>query len=82
MLREHGKIDFLVNNAGITRDHTIRKMSVEEWQAVLQVNLSGPFFMIKAVLESMLGAGFGRIVNISSVVGEYRQLRPGELCGR
>jgi acetoacetyl-CoA reductase len=69
VLREHGRIDFLVNNAGITRDHTIRKMTVEEWEAVLQVNLSGPFFMIKAVLETMLAQGYGRIVNVSSVVG-------------
>jgi acetoacetyl-CoA reductase len=69
VLREHGRIDFLVNNAGITRDHTIRKMTIEEWEAVLQVNLSGPFFMIKAVLESMLAQSYGRIVNVSSVVG-------------
>jgi acetoacetyl-CoA reductase len=69
VLREHGRIDFLVNNAGITRDHTVRKMTVDEWEAVLQVNLSGPFFMIKAVLESMLERGYGRIVNVSSVVG-------------
>jgi acetoacetyl-CoA reductase len=58
-----------VNNAGITRDHTIRKMTVEEWEAVLQVNLSGPFFMIKAVLDQMVEQKYGRIVNISSVVG-------------
>jgi acetoacetyl-CoA reductase len=70
VLAQHGRIDFLVNNAGITRDRTVRKMSVDEWEAVLQVNLSGPFFMIKAVLDTMLAQGFGRIVNISSVVGE------------
>jgi acetoacetyl-CoA reductase len=70
VLDEHKRIDFLVNNAGITRDHTVRKMTVEEWEAVLQVNLSGPFFMIKAVLDTMLEQGFGRIVNVSSVVGE------------
>jgi acetoacetyl-CoA reductase len=70
VLREHGRIDFLVNNAGITRDRTIRKMTIEEWEAVLQVNLSGPFFMIKAVLDTMIERSFGRIVNISSVVGE------------
>ncbi|HME81897.1 MAG TPA: 3-oxoacyl-ACP reductase FabG [Candidatus Eremiobacteraceae bacterium] len=65
----YGHIDFLVNNAGITADHTVRKMTVEEWQAVLAVNLSGPFFMIKAVLDHMLERDYGRIVNISSVVG-------------
>jgi NAD(P)-dependent dehydrogenase (short-subunit alcohol dehydrogenase family) len=70
VLAEHGRVDYLINNAGITRDHTVRKMTVEEWQAVLQVNLSGPFFMIKAVLDAMVAQGFGRIVNISSVVGE------------
>lgn len=70
VVQEHGRVDFLVNNAGITRDHTVRKMTVEEWEAVLQVNLSGPFFMIKAVLDIMLDQGFGRIVNVSSVVGE------------
>jgi acetoacetyl-CoA reductase len=65
----HGKVDILVNNAGITKDHTARKMTIEEWQAVLNVNLSGPFYMIKAVLDHMLERKFGRIVNISSVVG-------------
>jgi acetoacetyl-CoA reductase len=69
ILKEHGKIDILVNNAGITKDHTLRKMSVEEWQAVLNVNLSGPFYMMKAVLDHMLERKYGRIVNISSVVG-------------
>jgi acetoacetyl-CoA reductase len=66
---QYGHIDFLVNNAGITADHTVRKMTIEEWQAVLAVNLSGPFFMIKAVLDHMIERNYGRIVNISSVVG-------------
>ena len=70
VIAEYGKVDILVNNAGITKDHTTRKMTIDEWQAVLNVNLSGPFFMIKAVLDTMVTQGFGRIVNISSVVGE------------
>jgi len=65
----YGQIDFLVNNAGITADHTVRNMTVEEWQTVLAVDLSGPFFMIKAVLDHMVQRNYGRIVNISSVVG-------------
>jgi acetoacetyl-CoA reductase len=69
VIAAHGQVDILVNNAGITKDHTARKMTIEEWQAVLNVNLSGPFFMIKAVLDHMLDRGYGRIVNISSVVG-------------
>lgn len=69
VIAEHGRIDILVNNAGITKDHTVRKMTIDEWHAVLDVNLSGPFFMMKAVLDHMLERQFGRIVNISSVVG-------------
>lgn len=63
------RIDFLVNNAGITADHTVRKMTIEEWRTVLDVDLSGPFFMIKAVLDHMVSRQYGRIVNISSVIG-------------
>ena len=80
VIAEHGRVDILINNAGITKDHTARKMTVEEWQTVLNVNLSGPFFMIKAVLDKMLEQQFGRIVNISSVVGPHGQLRTGKLC--
>jgi NAD(P)-dependent dehydrogenase (short-subunit alcohol dehydrogenase family) len=66
----HGKVDILVNNAGITVDKTVRKMTVEDWHAVLRVNLSGAFYMVKAVLDHMLERGYGRIVNISSMAAE------------
>lgn len=70
VLEQYGRIDYLVNNAGVTVDKTMRKMSVEDWHAVLRVNLSGAFYMIKPVLDHMLERRFGRIVNISSVIGQ------------
>jgi acetoacetyl-CoA reductase len=70
VMERFGKIDFLVNNAGITVDKTVRKMSHDDWHNVLNVNLFGAFAMTKAVLEHMLERGSGRIVNISSVIGE------------
>jgi acetoacetyl-CoA reductase len=70
VLDQHGRIDFLVNNAGITVDKTIRKMTTDDWHNVLNVNLFGAFAMTKAVIEHMIGREFGRIVNISSVIGE------------
>jgi len=66
----HGRLDILVNNAGITIDRTVLKMTDEDWYKVLAVNLSGAFFMSKAVLPHMLERGSGRIVNISSLIGE------------
>jgi 3-oxoacyl-[acyl-carrier protein] reductase len=66
-----GSIDILINNAGITNDSTLKKMTVEQWQNVIDVNLSGTFYCCKAVLNYMLEAGYGRIVNASSVVGLY-----------
>ena len=70
VLEQHGRLDILVNNAGITLDKTIFKMSDEDWYKVLAVNLSGAFFMSKAALEHMLERGCGRIVNISSIIGQ------------
>ncbi len=63
-----GKIDILVNNAGITSDKTILKMSLEEWLRVIQVNLFGTFYCIKAALPYMIENGWGRIINISSII--------------
>ncbi|HZW53783.1 MAG TPA: SDR family NAD(P)-dependent oxidoreductase, partial [Candidatus Elarobacter sp.] len=70
VLAKWGRIDFLVNNAGITVDKTVRKMTPEDWHNVLNVNLFGAFAMTKALLEHMIARGSGRIVNISSVIGE------------
>ena len=70
VLDARGRVDYLINNAGVTVDKTVRRMSVEDWHAVLRINLSGAFYMMKAVLDHMLERGFGRIVNISSLVGQ------------
>ena len=70
VMTEHGRLDILVNNAGITIDKTVLKMTDEDWYKVLAVNLSGAFFMSQAVLPHMVERGSGRIVNISSVIGE------------
>lgn len=70
VLDQHGRLDILVNNAGITLDKTVLKMTDEEWQKVISVNLSGTFFMTQAALRHMLERGTGRIINISSIVGE------------
>ena len=70
VLAQHGRIDILVNNAGITMDKMALKMSVEEWNTVLAVNLSGSFYMAQPVLKHMVERGTGRIVFVSSVIGE------------
>ena len=69
VVKELGKIDILVNNAGITRDKSFVKMTPQMWSDVLSVNLDGPFYCTKAVIEGMIERKYGRIVNISSVIG-------------
>ena len=69
VLDRHGHLDILVNNAGITVDKTVRKMAPEEWDHVIHVNLSGAFYLSRGVLQHMLDRGYGRIINISSVIG-------------
>ena len=70
---EFGPVEVLVNNAGITRDGTMRKMARESWDAVLDTNLGGCFNMCKAVWDGMLERGFGRVVNIGSINGQAGQ---------
>ena len=69
VLKSRGRIDHLVNNAGITRDNLFLRMKEDEWDAVLAVNLKGAYNFSKAVIRAMIGARYGRIVNLASVVG-------------
>jgi NAD(P)-dependent dehydrogenase (short-subunit alcohol dehydrogenase family) len=70
VIDRHGRVDILINNAGIIADKPILKMAQDDWYKVLAVNLSGAFFMSQAALQRMLERGTGRIVNISSIVGQ------------
>jgi NAD(P)-dependent dehydrogenase (short-subunit alcohol dehydrogenase family) len=70
VIDEHGRLDILINNAGITIDKTVATMADDDWHNVLAVNLSGAFFLCQAALAHMVERGSGRIVNVSSVVGE------------
>ncbi|SMD37943.1 3-oxoacyl-[acyl-carrier-protein] reductase [Reichenbachiella faecimaris] len=71
VIKQLGRIDILINNAGITRDATIKKMNFEQWEQVISVNLTGVFNCIKAAIPNMIENNFGRIINTSSVVGLY-----------
>jgi 3-oxoacyl-[acyl-carrier protein] reductase len=69
IINTHGQIDILVNNAGITRDGLMARMKEEDWDSVLDTNLKGAFLCSKAVMRSMMKKRWGRIINVSSVVG-------------
>lgn len=69
VIEEFGKIDILINNAGITRDTLMMRMSEADWDAVIDVNLKGTFNFIKAAMRPMMKNRYGKIVNVSSVVG-------------
>lgn len=71
VLETFGQIDILINNAGITRDARLVKMSFEQWQQVLDVNLTGVFNTTKIIAPHMIERGYGRIINTSSIVGLY-----------
>jgi 3-oxoacyl-[acyl-carrier protein] reductase len=69
-VKDYGPISILVNNAGITRDRSFLKMTRQMWDEVMRVNLDGLFHVTHAVLPGMIGEGWGRIVNVSSIVGQ------------
>lgn len=71
VIAKYGRVDVLVNNAGITRDALIQKMTDEMWDAVVNVNLKGVFNLTRVVAPIMMEKGYGSIINISSIVGEY-----------
>ncbi len=71
VIAQFGKVDILINNAGITMDATLAKMSEEQWDRVIAVNLKGTFNCTQAVVPHMVAAGYGRIINTSSVVGRF-----------
>jgi 3-oxoacyl-[acyl-carrier protein] reductase len=72
-LERFGKIEILVNNAGVTRDQLIMRMKRADWDAVLSTNLTGAYLCIQAVISSMLKQRWGRIINISSIFGQMGQ---------
>jgi acetoacetyl-CoA reductase len=70
VLNEFGHLDILVNNAGVTSDHTFAKMDQASWRKVLAINLDGPFNCTKVFIDQMIKQNWGRVVNITSVIGQ------------
>ncbi|MEC0211329.1 3-oxoacyl-ACP reductase FabG [Paenibacillus ehimensis] len=70
-LAQYGAVDVLINNAGITQDRTLAKMTEEEWHRVIQVNLNGVFYCTKALIHSMIERGSGKIISTASIVGVH-----------
>jgi NAD(P)-dependent dehydrogenase (short-subunit alcohol dehydrogenase family) len=70
VLDRHGRVDYLINNAGVNRDRTTLRLSSLGWEEVIRTDLSGAFYLSQALLEHMLQRGSGRIVNMSSIVGQ------------
>jgi nucleoside-diphosphate-sugar epimerase len=77
-IEEFNRIDVLVNNAGINIDRTLKKLSVEDWDKVIQVDLNSAFYTVHAALAHMMEQGGGKIINMSSFVGEAGQLLGGQ----
>lgn len=80
MIEDHGKIDILVNNAGITQDGLFVRMSAEQWNNVINTNLSSVFYVTNNVIKHMMKARTGSIVNISSIVGIYGNPGQANYC--
>jgi acetoacetyl-CoA reductase len=73
IVEKFGAVDILVNGAGITRDSSMKKMSVEQWEAVIDTNLNSVFYVTRPIWNTMIERGFGRIINISSINGQRGQ---------
>lgn len=71
VLNRYGEVDVLINNAGIVQDALVTKMTEDQWDKVIDVDLKGPFQMVQAVVDDMIKHGNGEIVNVSSIVGIY-----------
>jgi len=71
LIKKYGAIDILVNNAGITKDNLIMRMTDAEWDAVISTNLSSCFYLCRNLVRAMMGKRWGRIVNVSSITGQY-----------